>query len=263
MFEWLENEIRAVKTPCFHLVDGPADDRLRDAIDESPLALPDSYKAFVLAFGNAKLYRRPRNGSYWVGVLAGPLEATLTNGQVDYLIGHFDDARAYVRPPNDHWHGGELPILEWHGGQKQKIADTFDDWLRMRCGKALKSYGKKGWEKILEGPEPFSPEELAIVEARKRFAWRLVGSAPDGDVLLEISNGSDRVLPRLSIGARSKDDKLLGGLHVDVSRLRPGQTDTFKLNCYRKYYPPDQMELFLLPDPNPWERASYSEFGTW
>jgi hypothetical protein len=263
MFEWLENEIRDVKTPCFHIVDGPADDQLRDAIERSPLALPDSYKAFVLVFGNAKLYRQPRNGSYLVGVLAGPREATLPNGQMDYLIGHFDSARAYVRPPKGDWQGGELPILEWHGGHQQKIADCFEAWLRMRCAKARKSYGKKGWEKILEGPEPFSPEELAILDARRRFSWRLVGFAPDGDMLLEIRNGSDRSPPRLSVGARSKDDKLHGGLHVDVSGLAPGETRTFKLNCYRQFYPPDQMELFSRPDPNPWERESYSEFGTW
>jgi len=32
MFEWLEKEIATIKTPRFHLVDGPADGKLREAV---------------------------------------------------------------------------------------------------------------------------------------------------------------------------------------------------------------------------------------
>ena len=86
MFEWLDQEISAIKTPRFHLVDGPADPKLRESIMRSQLAIPSSYREFVLRFGNAKLYRRSRSG-YLVVVFAGPREATLNNGTIIYHLG--------------------------------------------------------------------------------------------------------------------------------------------------------------------------------
>ena len=57
MFEWLDEEISQIKTPKFHLVDGPAPAELRQAVLSSEFPLPPSYREFVLRFGNAKLYR--------------------------------------------------------------------------------------------------------------------------------------------------------------------------------------------------------------
>lgn len=259
MFEWLLSELESVKTLEFFVVDGPADDRLRGAIERSPLALPDSYKAFVLEFGNVKLYRRPASSAYWVGVLAGPTEATLPSGHVDYLIGHFDDARAYVDPPKGEWNGGELPILEWHGGHRQKIADSFEEWLRMRCARARKSHGKREWEKIVRGPDPFSAEELAVVDARRSFRWRVVGTTADGKNVFEVTNGSDRVLPSLSLGVRSKDGRLQGGVYLRVGDVLPGQTVRIEAGCYSELRRPSEIEVFDLPDPKPWNKDEYAE----
>src|ERR1700681_3678536 len=77
MFEWLEREMSAVKTPRFHLIeDRSADPNLQDAVLGSSLPLPLSYKGFVLKFGNAKLFRTSRSG-YRIGVFASPKVATL------------------------------------------------------------------------------------------------------------------------------------------------------------------------------------------
>jgi len=70
MFEWLEQEISAVRTPRFHVVDGPVEAKLRQAVMQSGLLLPPSYREFVLNFGNAKLYRRAQSNSYRIGVFA-------------------------------------------------------------------------------------------------------------------------------------------------------------------------------------------------
>lgn len=51
MFEWLQREISAIKTPRFHTVDGPADARLREAVLHSDLPLRTAYRQFVIQFG--------------------------------------------------------------------------------------------------------------------------------------------------------------------------------------------------------------------
>src|SRR5688572_14356491 len=97
MFEWLEREVSLIKTPRFHLVDGPADQKLQEAVIRSSLPLPASYKEFILRFGNAKLYRNSRNDSYRIGVFAAPRAATLDDGMRIYHLGFHDGASVYVK----------------------------------------------------------------------------------------------------------------------------------------------------------------------
>ena len=108
MFEWLEQEKSAIKTPRFHLVDGPAKGKLRRAILQSDFPLPQSYKEFVLKFGNAKLYHKVRY--YVIEVFAGPREATLEDGTCIYHLGAHDGASVYVKSGFD---SAEMPIFEF------------------------------------------------------------------------------------------------------------------------------------------------------
>jgi hypothetical protein len=75
MHEWLEEEMRSIKTPKFHLVDGPASSEFRKVIESSDFRLPESYREFLLKFGNAQLYRYSSN--YYITVFAGPREAEI------------------------------------------------------------------------------------------------------------------------------------------------------------------------------------------
>jgi hypothetical protein len=98
MFEWLEKEISEIRTPRFHIVDGPADAKLRRAVMGSNFPMPSEYKEFVLRFGNAKLYRVSRSDCHQVGVFAGPRSAALGDGRAIYHIGFHDSASVYVKP---------------------------------------------------------------------------------------------------------------------------------------------------------------------
>ena len=46
MFEWLEQEIAAIKTPRFHLIDGPANAKLREAVARTPAQLSSDVYEF-------------------------------------------------------------------------------------------------------------------------------------------------------------------------------------------------------------------------
>ena len=63
-------------------------------------------------------------------------------------------------------------------------------------------FKKKEWKDIEAGPPPFSALEIAILEARRLFRWRVVGIASNGDLQFEVHNRSNLILPYLSIGIR-------------------------------------------------------------
>jgi hypothetical protein len=80
MFEWLDDEIAAIKTRRFHRVDGPDSESARRTAAETDALLPPSYVVFARRYGRASLYRMPRLDLYWLRVLAPPLEARAKSG---------------------------------------------------------------------------------------------------------------------------------------------------------------------------------------
>ena len=257
MFEWLEQEISAIKTPQFHVAEQISDAKLREALMKSSRHLPLAYKEFVLKFGNVKLYRNARNGSYTVGVFAEPREATLNDGTRIYRIGFHDGASVYIKPVAK---SDRFPIFEFESELEEGVADSFEEWLSTSCTLARKRYGKKKWAEILRGPKPFSEEEKEIVEARKLIHWRLVGIDADGDSIFEVINAAQRSLAALTVGVRSKDGRLNGAVRLNVRNIAPGQTDRLHVNCYKNIVAPQDVELFNLPDPKPEDRDYYWEF---
>ena len=257
MFNWLEQEISVIKTPRFHVIDGPANPRLRDAVTRSIIPLPDSYKEFVLKFGNAKLYRNASNGIYRIGVFAGPRKSTLEGGGNIYHRGFHDAASVYVKPEVP---SSCLPIFEFEDNVERKVADDFEVWLKESCLCARKRYSKKQWAAILAGPAPFTLDEKRILEARRRIHWQVVGIDEEGNHIFKVSNESDLTLPALTIGLRSKDGRLNGAVRLKVGHIFPGQTATLHVDCYKDLKPPQEIEAFELPEPRPEDREYYHEF---
>jgi hypothetical protein len=110
-------------------------------------------------------------------------------------------------------------------------------------------------------------EELAILEARKHFRWRVVGVASNEDLQFEIHNGSTITLPYLSVGIRGTlrpqnrgPGPLHGGLFLAVSSILPGETKIVEYDCYKKYVIPETTEVFEVPEPGPEDRNQYWEF---
>ena len=153
MFEWLNEEIGRIKTPKFHLVDGPASVEFRQAVESSDFPLPPSYREFVLRFGNANLYRR---GSYYmVHVYAGPRMAESKKSEALIHFGHAQTSLAYFKESlltaNE-----DSPVFEWrHNFGLRKAADGFEDWLKTKCKSARKRFKKMEWEALEKGPDRF------------------------------------------------------------------------------------------------------------
>src|SRR5580692_5464162 len=126
MYEWLENEISSVKTPGFHVVDGPAGEELKKAIMGAAIPVPISYVEFILKFGNARLYRDRRGDAFAIGVFAAPRERALENGTSLYHLGFRDGANVYVKENNTQ---ATFPIYEYESGREERVADDFELWI--------------------------------------------------------------------------------------------------------------------------------------
>jgi hypothetical protein len=259
MFEWLDQELGTIRTKRFHIVDGLATEEFRKAVTESPLAAPPSYVAFVLRFGNAKLYRMAGLDLYWIRVFAAPHAVESRAGEPLLCIAGNDETCAYLKEETLE-RGVEAPIFESTAAGVRRAAASFDEWVTARATRARRRYKRKEWAEVLRGPPPFTAEELAVVHARRQFQWRLVGTTPDGEVLYEVTNGSARRLPFLSIGIRGKSGHLQGGVWLPVGGIGPGQTAVVAKETYRNLLDPSEVEAYGLPDPEPEERARYWEF---
>jgi hypothetical protein len=258
MFEWLKDEMDRIKTRKFHVVDGPLSDEERKLVEQSDLPVPPSYKEFVIQFGGAKLYRQ--GSSYLVQVFNVPTDYQSDDGHVLLHFGRTDLALAYFREsmlvP-----GEESPVFEWeHEQGLLEAASGFEEWLKARCLEARKLFTKKEWAAIEEGPPPFTEQEQAIVEARRKFRWQVIGIADNGNLIFEVHNGSNMVLPFLSIGVRAKNGKLNGGSWLPVSSIQPGKTCIIEKGCYKDLLLPEEVDVFEKPDPEPEDRDRYWEF---
>ncbi len=225
----------------------------------SGLPLPQSYREFVLKFGNAKLYRRAQSDSYRIGVFAGPREATLDDGACIYHLGFHDGASVYVKPGSN---SAELPIFEFESGSDEKVADDFKEWLTESCAHARSTYGKEKWAEIVRGPEPFTVEEQEVIQARRGIQWQVMGIDAGGNHIIEVTNASGRAIPVLTVGIRSKDRRLNGAILLKIGHIGPGQSGMVHAGCYKGLVSAHEIEVFALPDPQPEDRERYAELGS-
>lgn len=264
MYEWLAKEIAEVKEPKFHIVDGPADKRLRKSIETTELAAPKSYKSFALEMGNSRLYRKDGDIFYHVEVFASMQEMEYPAGQMWNWIGEYLGHKACFRL--DLMRGErESPIFEWYSGPNGsyalEIAKGFDQWLKLRCGHARKKYLKRRWKEIHAGPAPFTPEEQAIVAARQKFRWKVLGVAKNGNLRFQIHNGSDIVIPYFSLRVDHRGGDAAGGVTFKVIDLDPGETRVFEQDCYKDLYAPTDIVPADYPPLGPEDRGRYWELS--
>ncbi|HJV53014.1 MAG TPA: hypothetical protein VJ652_16215 [Noviherbaspirillum sp.] len=109
--------------------------------------------------------------------------------------------------------------------------------------------------------KPFSKRDQRIVDARRKFKWRHVGFAENGDAIFEVANQSDMRLRYLSIGIQGRgESKLIGGVWLDVSDIAPGSTGFVQRDCYKDKLLPEELEVFEKDDPVPETKDRYWEF---
>jgi len=260
MYEWLEREIAAVRTPKFFLTAGPSDDAACAA--RTPEVRMTSYGVFAQRFGKSEFFRDSTD-CYAIGVLDRP-ELDEDGGNQYWNIGWYDGRSVFIGPVDDprRRRDADWPVFEHtRHGRFAPMGCCFNEWLEMRWRTARKQFSAAEWRQIVKGPEPFTAEELKIIEARRRFRWRLLDVGPDGTLQLEVTNESDRRLPYIGIRAHGKRRGVWVGLAVRIDHIPPGGTAVIEhRGLVALKVEPDEVELFPDPDPAPEDREFYWEF---
>lgn len=213
-------------------------------------AVSPEYAEFLRRYGEIRAFPQGRAYRLHVHAANAPIER---DGRELLEFGNDDGLPVYFTK-ND---AGKVYAI--FDGELDEVAGTFDEWLEGAFQHIHDSYSEVEWKELLEGAPPFSPEESAILAARKRFDVQLEGVAPDKKLRIRVHNGSDRTLPWLTVGVRSRDPLFEGALWLDVSKLAPGATDTYAVDAYRGLTDPENLELISLPDPTPGDRTSFRE----
>ena len=255
MYQWLEQELESVKTPKFFLVH----DRLGKATDAPTQPLPESYQRFLNVFGKARFFR-DSSGCYVMGIFDRP-ELEIIGGERYWRVGWYEERSVLLKelPPAKH---GEWPVFEQAASRRpRQMAQRFDGWLAIRWKSAKASFGPRTWKRIVAGPAPFSPEELAIVQARKLFRWRSVDIADDCTLRIEVTNESERRLPYIGLGVHGNRRGVWLGLAFPVGHIAPGHSAIVEHKGLTSFkLAPSEVELFQEPDPGPEDREFYWEF---
>jgi hypothetical protein len=249
MYEWLDDELTRIRWPGFHELHPCA------VPDQLDCRLPPSFLAFARRYGAAKLYLRDKY--YQLGVLCPP--ELVGSEQELLMIGFIGESEAVLRI-DELVAGREARVYELVEGVPEEVAFDFSSWLEICAADCREEYGTDEWARLERGPDPFTADEEAIVEARKRFSWDLVGGGADRGLRFRIRNGSDRTLPALTIGVRHKDGAVEARLPVDVSRIGPGEEQIVEVPGYATLEPQDAL-AFELPAPTPATRDAYAELA--
>ena len=249
MYEWLRAELDRVRWPGFHVVTS-----CRETLDNK---LPPSYLAFVRQFGSAKLYRQSHH--YQVGVLCPPETAELPEGAA-LCIGYWLSTDAYFKT-SELAEGREVSVYEMQDGDLEDVAPDFATWLEACANEANEEYTKEERVRLEGGPDGFTAEEQAIVDARRKFSWQFLGAGEGNKLRLLVRNNSDRVLKALTLGIKAKGGVVEGVLPVDTREITPGSERIVEVDGYATLPSADAV-VFDLPEPTPAERNRYSELAT-
>lgn len=255
-YQWLRQELDEIKVPDFHVVEGVSLLKLaKETKDLRPL-LPEDYLYFVDNFGKVKLYKTV--GGYSLGVLDVPVAVNSSDGKKMLKFGYYEESDVYFSL-NDQAHVSPH-VYVWKDSKFCKISDSFSDWLEEKSYIIRKRIGLEIWNKMLVKAASFTKEESDIVEALKKIQWSVIGVSKEDEFLFNIFNNSTMVLPFLSLGVRSKDGMLNGGLWLPISHINPGQRSVVKRGCYQNLINPRDLEIYALPIPQPYQREEYWEF---
>lgn len=249
MYEWLEQELKQVNWPGFHVMEvcrGPLDRNL-----------PYSYLRFVRQFGTVKLYIL---GNYYqIGVYCPPQWTRLPEGDV-LRIGYWLSSEAYFKT-SELAEAQEVPVYEMIDGELEEAAPDFALWLEACAMEAKKGYTKDDWARLARGPEPFTPEEQSVVEARRKILWKFLGPGSNNSLRFSVRNGSNRFIKALTVGVKAKDGVIEAHLPIDTSGVAPGEERILEVPGYATL-PAEDVIVFDLPEPTPADKDLYAELAT-
>ena len=251
-FRWFEEgiELERVKWVTFHVIGRDlTETKLAEVCPFDVEELSPDLRTFFLRYGNCRLFRRLRVDWHRLKVT---FKAGEWLGDSVLLIGqHWEEAECFVKPSDPKIYG------KWGSGGVKVMEIDFTNWLKKRVRKCKSEMKGSDWAMVMEPPRPFDKNERQIVDAMALYRFKKVGVTSENNVLIEIDNGSETVLPRITIGVNS--EKVKGAVRVDGREIPPKTKKVVAVNCYKEIVSPTTVEIFKLPAPTPEDRFRFSE----
>lgn len=254
-FGWLSDLLASVKTHKFFVAEH-IDPRIIADLETAYGKLPEEYKQFVAAYGHLRMFRESYHG-YKLTLSKEP--RCRADCGASYLgIGYSDSGKHAFYKVDDR----ESPIEDciYEGTINLKCTNVgFDKWFETRFLKEKAKYSAKRWNNILNGPRPFSPSEMLVVEARRKYTWKRCGVDNDKKIELLVCNKSNRTLAAYSLSVKV-EGKLLGLISLPVRDIKPGESKMLAIDCYSQIVEPGEVMLHDIADPGPEDREHIYEF---
>lgn len=250
-FSWVDHEIRGVATRKFFKTSDPSSANSLAEFESRTGPLADDYRRFLLSFGGVELFRNPERDEYALALAKNPSLAH-SDGELQFVsIGMRDGRSVYLVAKS----GGQIDtsVLEHKSsGGIETVGESFSQWLRSSFYRQKSKYSHREWVEILNGPVPFTERELQLVQARRQWEVRKLGTDAKGNLLLEISNHSSESFRYITVHIRS--DGLRAHVPVRVENLGPGSTWKCPINFYKDIVRSDDAEIIPLVDIGPEDR---------
>jgi hypothetical protein len=262
LFDWLRQECLSINSQRFHIFDSLSIDDFSYKSGSDCVQLLGDYSDFSHEFGYARFFTDQQDAPE-LSVYPLKVYRRFTDKVGKTYLGFgFRGGKSFCFEEDVILSGGQSKVFQMRGKNFEESDNSFSVWLRKSYDLVKAKYSPTKWQKIINGPKPFTPEEMRIVEARKKFIWQHVGFADNGDAIFEVENRSAISLPFLSIGVQGKGGSILiGGVYLRVGAIPPNTKAEITQDCYKAQLSAANFEAFPKPDPIPEKREAYWEFG--
>ena len=250
-FNWLHDEVGLIQTSGFHDFSGPGSIDFR-AFNEASVSPPLDYLQYAARFGASKLYRLGEG--CLIGIHRTPILLQQAGGTHLIRFGH-SETPAYFLISND---TGRAVIVECDEGEVLETTEGFESWLYEKSLLTKQMYSRDEWRAIVDGPDPFTEQELQIIEERNRYFLDEPHDIEGDTLLVTVTNSSCMTLPYLTLDALDLEGKVRSGFWADVSMIRPGQRSTIILSTEAVGFEVSEIKLSKTPQPE--QRDRYWEF---
>jgi len=256
-FDWLAEEIRNIRSKKFFQFEPCAAEEI-NAFESGFHKLPDDYKSFIRTFGRARLFRHRTNPWHCLEVFAPPKIDEGKKATWIELGSFLNTGDACLQFQNGVFaENGAIYVGEFE--PRRKYTNSFHEWLKKSFALARALFTNQQWEELTAPAPPFGPREQEILNAVSLFTFRKIGVAGDGDVLVEVHNGSTLELPMITVGVQL-GRYLRGQCGLRTAGIGPGETKIVQQPIYKGARDATEVELFRLPLPEPDDRRYYLEF---
>lgn len=260
-FEWLDQEIKNIKSNRFHIFEKISSVDLVLKINDENLNIRGSYADFLVRFGYARFFTDHQDAPIMsVYPLKEFRRVDLKDGSSFFGFGFRGNKSFYFSQTEIF--SMRNPLVYQVGRKAKCLEVDFSQWLKDSYEVVKSRYSPRAWKRILEGPDPFSAAEMDVVNARGKYLCQIIGFSDDGDALIRVVNNSEMRLPYITVGVEERGGEFLGGsVWLNVEGIGPGESGVIVKNCYKDIIPQNKLQLRDMPTPIPEKRDAYWEFG--